>query len=82
MPLLIDMYGDGCLSNLSTLAQNSDDRYPARAQRISALTHLYRSRDLVGRNIYAPFLGSVSRRRCGVAVNALPYKSQPIMFWR
>ena len=38
--------------------------------------------ELVQRNIYAPFLRSVKKHTCGVAVNVLAYADQPICFWR
>lgn len=65
VPLLIDMYGNGCLSNLSNLAAESD-----------------RTRELVNANIFKPFLSDVNLFPCGLAVNILPYRMQPLSFWR
>lgn len=65
VPLLLDMYGQGCLARLSSLAAESD------------ATH-----ELVEDSIFGPFLRSAVRHPCGLAVDVLPYRTQPASFWR
>lgn len=65
IPLLVDMYGEGCLRNLTSLASESDE---------------YRS--LVEANVFEPFMKSVVRGPCGLMVNVLPFRSQPLCFWK
>ena len=65
VPLLLDMYGQGCLARLSSLAAESDATY-----------------ELLEGSIFGPFLRSVARHPCGLAVDVLPYRAQPVSFWR
>eukprot|EP01035_Chromulina_nebulosa_P017251 gene17251-22780_t len=39
-------------------------------------------KQLVYQNIYQPFLNTVRRRRCGLAVQVLAYSNQPLCFWK
>lgn len=65
VPLLVDMYGEGCLRNISSLAAESDE-----------------TREMVHLNLYAPFLATVQKHKCGLVVNVNNYKTQPLCFWK
>ena len=98
VPLLLDMYGSGCLHNLAALARESD------LTRDLVQTNLYEpflrlvtiNNDdcgllrftiamaiaLVIPKLFFTFHSSVSRHSCGLSVNVLPYRQQPQCFWR
>jgi tRNA(Ile)-lysidine synthetase-like protein len=65
IPLLLDMYGEGCLRNLTSLANESDS-----------------FRELVDQSIFLPFTQSIRRTKCGIIVNIVAYKNQPLCFWK
>ena len=64
LPLLIDMYGAGCLTNLTSLACMSDQ-----------FSSLVRS------GLYKPLLQSARRFPCGLSVNIVEFRYQPLCFW-
>lgn len=65
LPLLMDIYGTGCLHNLSSLASDSDAM-----------------RELVQGTVFGPFMNSVCRFSCGVAVEITDgYRDQSAVFW-
>lgn len=39
-------------------------------------------RDLVHQNVYQPFLSSIKSSPCGILVNVLQYRDQPLCFWK
>lgn len=78
VPLLIDMYGTGCLRNISSLAAQSDEAMTLVSQNIyepfMRSPFFISSPDMTCR--------TVQRYPCGIVFNVIPHRHQPLCFWK
>lgn len=83
------MYGVGCLNNLSSLALESDlanelvqtnifEPFNRFVSFYFILFYLFINFYLVNFS----YISKIKRFKCGLSVNILPYKDQPVLFWK